>query len=193
MKAESVPLKGAADPPMPVAGENRNEALVSWELMKFGRVASPIGVGGAVLKTTSLVGSVNSTGLTAIRPAKPVICLPPEVISPVNGAVASVNSGSCGLPLVSEVMVAVADSASTVVARPPLRTCSSDPDGLENCKPVEPSAAVSRAATAAAPPTKLTPTTLSFGSAVSEFGSGSAAGSSTRTTVILCWTLDASV
>src|SRR5262245_33256777 len=140
--------------------------------MKFGRVASPSGVGGAAWKITSLVGSVKSAGLTAMRPAKPVVCVPLALISPVNGAEPSVNSGNCGLPLVNDVMVAVADSVLTVVARPPLRTCSKDPDGLENCRPVEPSAAVRRAATAAAPPAKLMPTTRSAGSAVSESDNG---------------------
>ena len=34
------------------------------------------------------------------------------------------------------------------------------------------------------------PMTVSFGSAVAEFGNGNADGSSTRTIVMLCWTLD---
>src|SRR6266852_3894154 len=101
---------------------------------------------------------------------------------PVKGVAPSVNSGSCGLPLISDVMVAVAEYESTVLTGPPLRTCNSDPDGLENCKPVEPSAVLRRAASAAAPPAKLTPITWSFGLGVTELASGNAAGSSTRTT-----------
>ena len=108
--------------------------------MKLGRVESPAGVGGAALNTTSFVGSASTAGLTAIRPAKPVVCVPAAVMAPVNGTAPSVNNGSCGLPLVNDVTVAVADAELIALTGPPLSTCTKLPDGLEKVRPVEPSA-----------------------------------------------------
>src|SRR5690242_8839253 len=140
--------------------------------MKFGRVASPEGVGGAVRNTTSLDGSARTAGLTAIRAAKPVAWFPFAVMAPVKGALPSVNSGNCALPLASAVTVAVAAAEFTVVPGPALRTCKMVPDGLENCRPWPPSAALSWLNTAPMPPEKFTPITVAFGS--DDGGNGSA-------------------
>ena len=60
------------------------------------------------------------------------------------------------------------------------------PDGFEKFSPVVgPSAAFRRAATCAVVPEKSIPMTVSFGSDVAEFESGSAAGSSTRMIVTI--------
>src|SRR6202142_42608 len=119
---------------------------------------------------------------------------PADVIAPVNADAPSTKSGSAPDPPVNDVAVAVVETAFTVIAGDPLSTTSSnDPDGLENCNPVAPSAVLSCVATDAGPPEKSTPMTVSFGSAVAAFDSGNADGSSTRTIVMLCWTLDPSV
>src|SRR5664279_3387 len=119
---------------------------------------------------------------------------PADVIAPVNADAPSTKSGSAPDPPVKDVAVAVVETAFTVIAGDPLSTTSSvAPDGLENCSPVAPSAVLSAVATAAAPPVKSTPITVSFGSDVAIFDNGSADGSSTRTIVTLCWTLDPSV
>ena len=55
-----------------------------------------------------------------MRPARPVVCEPLAVMAPVIGwsPFPSVNSGSCALPLVSEVRVDVADSELTTLLLP---------------------------------------------------------------------------
>src|ERR1700722_11689714 len=79
-----------------------------------------------------------------MRPARPVICEPALVIAPVYSDPASVNSGSCGLPLVNDVAVVVTEAELIVVA-PLLSTCSVELEAgggrLENCRWLEPSAA----------------------------------------------------
>src|ERR1700730_13720179 len=112
-------------------------------------------------------------------------------MAPVKGAFPSVNRGNCGLPLASVVTVAVAAAEVTVVPGPALRTCRTVPDGLENCRPWLPSAALSWLTTAPMPPEKFTPITVAFG--LDDGGSGSAPGSSTRTIVTLCGAFVASV
>src|SRR5580704_3288052 len=118
-----------------------------------------------------------------MRPASPTSCEPNEVIAPLMGTSPSVNSGSCVLPAASAVAVVVADTELTVeLSELELTTCSTEPDGLENCR-FDPSAALSCVTTEAMPAAKFTPITWSFGLDVALFGNGSAAGSSTRTMV----------
>src|SRR5580704_9053167 len=187
MKFVSVPVKGAFCPPMPVEGEKENEALVSWLNMKFGRVGSPEVVLDA--KVTKFPGLADRAGLTAMRPARPTIWEPVEVIVPVIGVVPSRKSGSCGLPLCSVVTVAAPDRELTTAPLELLfRTVRTVPE-LENCR-LLPNARFSCDTTEAMPAEKLTPITGLLGSG---FGSGNAAGSSTRTTVAVCCTLAASV
>src|ERR1051326_5722717 len=100
-------------------------------------------------------------------------------MAPVKAVEPSVNSGSCGLPLASVVTVAVAAAELTVVPEPALSTCSTVPDGLENCRPWPPRAALSWLTTELMPAEKLTPITAAFGSP--DDGNGSAPGSSIRT------------
>src|ERR1700690_2771274 len=115
---------------------------------------------------------------------------PADVIAPVNPDAPSTKSGSAPDPPVKDVAVAVVETAFTVIAGDPLSTTSSNvPDGLENCSPVAPSAALSCVTTDAGPPEKSTPTTVSFGFAVAAFDNGSADGASTPTMVILWGTL----
>ena len=96
------------------------------------------------------------------------------------------NNGSCGLPLVSDETVAVTEAALTVAPKlTSLITCSVEPDGLENCRWLGPSAAFNCATTEAIPPVKLIP--IRFGLAFGKFCNGSAVESSTRTIEICCW------
>src|SRR5580700_3614749 len=155
--------------------------------MKLGRVGSPDVVPDA--KVTRLPGFVNRAALTPMRPARPTVWEPVEVIVPVIGVVPSRNSGSCGLPLCSVVTVAAPDRAlTTAPLELLLRTVRTVPT-LENCR-LLPSARLSCDTTEAVPAEKLTPITGLLGSGL---GSGNAAGSSTRTTVAVCCTLAASV
>jgi len=72
----------------------------------------------------------------------------------------STNSGSCGLPLVSDVIVLVVENELTVaVAASVLSTCSVVPPGLEKLSPAPPSARLSWLTTEAMPAEKSTPTT----------------------------------
>src|SRR5580658_1014897 len=99
-----------------------------------------------------------SAAFTAMRPARPVVWEPAEVSAPVIGVEPSRNNGSCALPLVSDVTVEVSDSAlTTLVVLEALTTCSTVPEGFENCRLV-PNAALSCVTTDAMPPEKLTPT-----------------------------------
>ncbi len=123
-----------------------------------------------------------------MRPARPVVCEPLAVMRAGDRLVPSVNSGSCGLPLVSEVAVEVADSELTVLPLPlALSTCSTVPDGLENCR-LLPNAALSCATTELMPPEKLTPMVwlLELGG---EVCSGSVPPGPSDTIVIVCWTI----
>src|SRR5215510_10530356 len=122
--------------------------------MKLGRVASPLGVNGDVWKTISRDGSASSPGLTAIRPARPRLCGPSDVMAPVYGAVPSTKNGSSGPPDVRLVTVTLADAAlmSTLLAPPSSMMRSVLPAGLENCSDVEPSRLLSWATTDAMPP-----------------------------------------
>ena len=79
---------------------------------------------------------------------------PLAVNAPVIGVEPSRNSGSCALPLVSEVTVEVADSELTLLPLPLLSTCNVVPDGFENCRFV-PSAALSCDTTALMPAAKI--------------------------------------
>src|SRR5215472_15625605 len=106
--------------------------------MKLGRVGSPAAVPAA--NATKAAGVAASAGLTAMRPASPVVCEPVAEITPVIGLPPSLNSGSCALPFANAVAVAVADSALTVVA-PTLSACNVPP-ALENCT-ADPNAALS--------------------------------------------------
>ena len=74
-------------------------------------------------------GSPSSPRLTLMRPARPVCCEPLAVSAPLYGAPLSVNSGSCGLPLVSDDIVVVTDAAVTSdrLAAPSSRTRSVEP------------------------------------------------------------------
>ncbi|MBA7715871.1 hypothetical protein ES703_124929 [subsurface metagenome] len=124
-----------------------------------------------------------------MRPANPVSCVPRPMITPVYNVLPSVNTGTCGLPLVSPGTVVVVDAALMLTAAEPLsRTRNVLPAGLENCRLVFPTAAVICATIEAMPPVKLTPITLSLALAA-VLGSGSAVGSSTRTMVIWCGVL----
>ena len=92
------------------------------------------------------------------------------------------------------VAVAVVATELTVIVPGPLSsTRNVVPDGLANCRPVAPSAVLSCVATEAMPPEKSMPTTVSLGSVVAAFDSGSTLGSSTRTMLTVCWTFDESV
>src|ERR1700722_14710199 len=102
--------------------------------MKSDRVVSPAGVGGELLKTVRFDGLASSAGLTWMRPARPVISEPLPVIAPVYAEPASVNNGSCGLPLVSDVTVVVVEAEFTVTLSPELATTCSRPAELENCR-----------------------------------------------------------
>src|ERR1700735_3003325 len=98
-----------------------------------------------------------TAGLTGMSPGRPVVRAPADVSAPVIGVEPSRNSGSCALPLPSDVTVEVADNElRTLLVAPALSTCSVVPVGLENCRLV-PNAALSCAATEAAPPEKSTP------------------------------------
>ena len=100
------------------------------------------------------------------------------------GSLPSVNSGSCGLPLVSEVMVEVADSELTTLLLPLLTTCKTVPDGFENCR-LLPSAALSWDTTELMPPEKSMP--ISWLLALDgEFCSGSVPPAPSDTIVIVC-------
>ena len=69
-----------------------------------------------------------------MRPASPVVCKPLVLLAPVIGwfPFPSENRASCGLPLVSEVTVDVADSELTTLLLPFLLiTCNTVPDGFE--------------------------------------------------------------
>ena len=117
---------------------------------------------------------------------------PAEVSAPVIGVVPSRNSGNCGLPLLSDVTVDVAESAlTTLVVALALTACSTVPDGLENCRLV-PNAALSCVTTAAMPPAKLTPMIWLFG-LDGEVCNGSEPPGPNATSVIVCWTLPGSV
>src|SRR5579871_3572453 len=187
MKFVRVPVKGAPCPPMPVEAGKANDALVSWFSMKFGRVGSPEVVLGE--KVTRFPGFEESAGFTAMRPARPRICDPVEVIVPVMGVVPSRNNGSCGLPLCRVVTVAAPDSELTTAPLELLLSTVRTVPELENCR-LLPRARLSCDTTDAIPVVKLTPITGLFGSAL---GNGNAAGSSTRTTVAVCCTLPESV
>src|SRR5579859_1596019 len=155
--------------------------------MKFGRVGSPAAVPAAY--ATKLAGVATSAGLTAMRPARPVVCDPVAEITPVIGLPPSVNSGTCALPLANVLAVAVADSALTVVA-PTLSACKVPP-ALENCSD-EPNAALSCDTTALRPPEKSMPMVWLFGLAC-EFCSGSEPPGPSDTIVMVCAVLPASV
>src|SRR5689334_6260653 len=153
--------------------------------MKSGRVVSPAGVGGELLKVVRFAGLANSAWLTAIRPAKPVTCEPLPVIAPVKSEPASVNNGNCGLPDVSEDTVVVTEAALTVASgETSLSMRSVEPDGFENCRWFAASAAFNCVTTEASPPEKLTPMTR--GLTPGGLGSGNAVGSSTRTIDTCC-------
>src|ERR1700737_4252625 len=111
-----------------------------------------------------------------MRPASPVICGPLPVYWPVYSELPSVNSGNCGLPLVSDVVVVVVEAALTVAADDPSKF-SVEPDGLVNCRPMLPSAAFNCETADDIPSEKLTPT--SSGLALAPFCNGSGAGSVT--------------
>src|SRR5262245_15474983 len=134
--------------------------------MKSERVVSPAAVNGLVENTMVREGSPSSARLTLIRPARPTCCEPLAVIAPLYGAPLSVNNGSCGLPLVSDDIVVVtdADSTSERFGAPSSTTRRVEPDGFENCRSLDPSAALSWETTEAMPPEKLMPSTASFGS-----------------------------
>ena len=113
---------------------------------------------------------------------------PLPVITPVYREAPSVNNGSCEVPFASDEAVVVTEAALTVAA--PLASpviCNVEPDGLENCRWLPPSAAFNCETTDAIPPEKLTP--ICFGFALGRFCSGSAVGSVTLTIEICCWVL----
>src|SRR5437868_7011124 len=87
-------------------------------------------------------GSAISAALTVMRDEKPTAWLPDDVIAPVNAPMPSLNSGTSGPPPVSDVVVAVADidEMSILLVLPSSSARSVVPLGLENCKPLEPSA-----------------------------------------------------
>src|ERR1700674_956260 len=150
--------------------------------MKLGRVGSPDVVPDA--KVTRFPGLVNRAALTPMRPARPTVWEPVEVIVPVIGVDPSRKSGGCELPLSSVVTVAAPDRAlTTAPLELLLRTVRTVPE-FENCRLV-PSARFSCDTTEPMPAEKLTPITGLLGLG---FGSGNAAGSSTRTAVAVCCT-----
>ncbi len=125
-------------------------------------------------------------------PARPVVCEPVDVSTPVIGWPPSVNSGNGALPPVSEVAVAVADSDVTVLPLAlALSTCSTVPDGLANCS-LPPNALLSCDTTELRPPEKSTPIIwlLEFGG---EVCNGSEPPCPSETIVMLCVTLPESV
>src|SRR3981081_1570749 len=152
--------------------------------MKWGRVASPEAVSGDVLKTTSREGSATRALLTVRRPANPVTSEPVELRAPVKGEPVSRDSGNCEVPLVREVCVVVTEAELTV-AKPGLLSTGSEV-GLAggtgvplNCR-LEPfSAALSCVSTVLGLCEKSIPTTVSLGSGVTLFESGSTFGSYT--------------
>ena len=77
------------------------------------------------------------------------------------------------------VAVVVTAAELTVVAALLLSTCSVEPEGLENCRPLEPSAAFNCATADVMPAEKLMP--ICFGLALGAFCNGSAVGSVTFT------------
>ena len=98
------------------------------------------------------------------------------------------------MPLVTDVMVFVSENELTVdrvgdVVEDLKRIAGVGELQAGRCR----ARWLSWATTEAMPPAKSMPITWSFGSGVVEFGSGRTDGSSTRTMLIGCWTLDASV
>ena len=91
-----------------------------------------------------------------MRPARPVVWEPVAVSAPLIAVLPSRNSGSCELPLVSDVTVEVADSEfTTLVVLAALTTFSKVPM-LENWR-LLPNAALSAETTPLMPPAKFTP------------------------------------
>src|ERR1700722_4106616 len=99
-----------------------------------------------------------------MRPANPVVCVPPpEVKAPVIGWVPSTNNCSCGLPLVSEVKVDVADNELTTLPLPlALMPCSRVPEEFANCR-FEPNCKLSAETTELMPAEKSMPIVALFG------------------------------
>src|SRR5579883_1404449 len=120
-----------------------------------------------------------------MRPARPVTCEPRPVITPVKSEPESVNNGNCGLPDVSEETVVVVEAALTVALLVPSSVTFNVGPEAENCRWSGPSAVFNCERIDAIPPEKLTP--ITSGVAPGAFGSGSAAGSSTRTICNCCW------
>ena len=86
------------------------------------------------LAATSAPGLASRAPLTPMRPASPVSCEPAAVIAPLMGVLPSVKNGSCTLPAANAVAVVVeATELTTVAPKAELNTCSTVPDGLENC------------------------------------------------------------
>ena len=107
---------------------------------------------------------MRSAVFTLIRPASPVVCVPPvDVKAPVIGWVPSTNNCTDGLPLVSDVTVDVADIELTTLPLPlALTTCNNVPDGLENCR-FEPNARLSCETTELMPAEKSIPIVVLLG------------------------------